>query len=66
MPLFQKAVRFKSVREALQAQPMYFMQIIEALGSNDGREIALALESLRREGVLERDSDGRYYLRING
>ncbi len=34
-----------------------------ALASDDGREVVLALESLRGEGLLERESDsGRYRL----
>jgi hypothetical protein len=34
-----------------------------ALGSDDGREIVLALEELHRQGRLKRDpSEGRYSL----
>jgi UbiD family decarboxylase len=54
--------RFKSVRDALASGPMYFGQLMGSLASDDGREIALALDSLRGEGVLERDSEGRYQL----
>ena len=34
-----------------------------ALGSNDGREIVLALDALRQKGRLKRDpAEGRYSL----
>ena len=32
------------------------------MGSLDGREIACALDELRRDGRLGRDRDGRYHL----
>ena len=35
---------------------------MEAVGSLDGREVAVALDELRREGQLGRDRDGRYHL----
>ena len=59
----QAAARCRTVREALQAGPLYFMQVMEALGSADGREVALALEELRTQELLDRDADGRYQLR---
>lgn len=62
----KKTARFQSVRQALEPGPMYFMQIMEALESADGREIALELNTLREEGVLERDADGRYHLAATG
>jgi 2,5-furandicarboxylate decarboxylase 1 len=55
-------VRFKSVEEALQSGPLFYTQIVEALGSDDGREVAAALDKLRQEGKLGRDRDGRYHL----
>ena len=54
--------RFKTVEEALQAGPMYYAAIVEALGSDDGRELACALDALRQAGRLGRDRDGRYHL----
>jgi hypothetical protein len=35
---------------------------MQALGSDDGREIAVSLDLLREAGKLERDSEGRYHL----
>ena len=54
--------RFGSVREALAAGPLFFMELMTALGSTDGREIALELDALSQEGVLCRLRDGEWAL----
>jgi UbiD family decarboxylase len=55
--------RFESVRTALADGPKYFEELMAAMGSDDGREIVLALEALRQDGLLARETDkGRYYL----
>jgi 2,5-furandicarboxylate decarboxylase 1 len=54
--------RFGSVREALSAGPLFFMELMTALGSQDGRELALELDTLREEGVLIRLRDGEWAL----
>jgi len=41
---------------------MFYADIVEGLGSRDGREVACALDELRGAGKLSRDRDGRYYL----
>lgn len=52
-----------SVQAALADGPKYFEELMAATGSDDGREIVLALEALRGDGVLQRDpDDGRYRL----
>lgn len=51
-----------SVREALQAGPLYFRELMDALGSDDGREIALELDALRDKGELARGANGRWQL----
>ncbi len=61
-PVFSEPARFQTVRQALQSGPMYFAKIMESLGSEDGREIALALDEIRVAGELVRDADGRYLL----
>ena len=38
---------------------------MSAVGSRDGREIVRALEDLRAKATLERDSEGRYFLKGN-
>ena len=59
---FKGPARFKSVEEALASAPMFYASIVEALGSEDGREVACALDALRQAGKLGRDRDGRYHL----
>jgi 2,5-furandicarboxylate decarboxylase 1 len=61
-PAFGGPRRFQTVREALAAGPIYFVDIMRGLGSNDGREIAIELDALREQGVLCRNSDGQYFL----
>ncbi|OGA11352.1 MAG: carboxylyase [Betaproteobacteria bacterium RIFCSPHIGHO2_12_FULL_69_13] len=55
--------RFDSVEAALQDGSKYFVELMAATGSRDGREIVLALDALRREGRLDRDAEGRYALK---
>ena len=46
---------------------MCFAKIMEALGSDDGREVALELDSLREEGVLVRaGNNGEWALGKSG
>jgi UbiD family decarboxylase len=54
--------RFSSVEQALESGPMFYADIVEGLGSDDGREVACALDALRQAGKLGRDRDGRYHL----
>ena len=57
-------VRAGSVEQALESGPKYFMQIMEAVGSRDGREVALELERLREAGVVARlPTNGEWALR---
>jgi UbiD family decarboxylase len=58
---FKGPARFQSVEQALAAGPMFYADIVEAVGSDDGREVASALDALRQSGRLGRDRDGRYY-----
>jgi hypothetical protein len=51
-----------SVREALQDGPKYFRELMQAMGSRDGRDTTVALDEIRNEGLLSRDADGRYQL----
>ncbi|MCC6474397.1 MAG: UbiD family decarboxylase, partial [Burkholderiales bacterium] len=60
--VFAGPARFKTVEEALGSGPMFYAAIVEAIGSEDGREVALALDGLRQAGRLGRDRDGRYHL----
>ncbi len=51
-----------SVRHALEAGPKYFVEILSAVGSRDGREVALELDALRESGELTRLDNGEYAL----
>ncbi|MFH1491504.1 MAG: UbiD family decarboxylase, partial [Pseudomonadota bacterium] len=59
---FGGAADFRTVREAIESGPMVFSEIMDAVGSRDGREIALQLDEIRREGLLLRLEDGEYAL----
>jgi UbiD family decarboxylase len=54
--------RFDTVRESLADGPKFFADLMSDLGSRDGREIALALDEVRQQGILDRLEDGRYIL----
>ena len=58
-----KGTRFASIEEALRDGPKFFEQLMVAVGSDDGREIVLELEDLRRRGLVKRETtEGRYTL----
>ncbi len=54
--------RFQTVERALEAGPQFYGDLVEALGSSDGREVACAIDELRQKGRIGRDRDGRYHL----
>ncbi len=60
--IFKGPARYQTVEQALGSSPMFYADIVEAVGSEDGREIACALDELRQSGKLGRDRDGRYHL----
>jgi 3-polyprenyl-4-hydroxybenzoate decarboxylase len=60
--VFGGPARFQTVEQALEQGPMFFADVVEGLGSDDGREVACALDTLRQTGRLGRDGDGRYHL----
>jgi 2,5-furandicarboxylate decarboxylase 1 len=55
--------RYQTARQALESGPKYFAQIMDLLGTNDGREVALALDELREQGVLSRLDTGEWMLK---
>jgi UbiD family decarboxylase len=59
---FKGPARYQTVEQALAASPMFYADVVEAVGSEDGREVACALDELRQSGRLGRDRDGRYHL----
>ena len=61
-PHVTPAKRFNSVREALASGPMFFKDLLEALGSTDGRELVLELTALQEQGQLTRGRNGEWTL----
>ena len=61
-PRLKGPPRHQTVLQSLENHsPLYFTDIVDALGSRDSREIVLQLEALR-EGKLMRNSNGQYLL----
>ncbi len=60
--VFKGPARFQTIEQALSSAPMFYTDLVEAIGSDDGREIACGLDELRQNGKLGRDRDGRYHL----
>jgi len=59
---FGGTARFRTVRQAIESKPMFFTEIMDAVGSRDGRDAALQLDDIRQEGLLVRLEDGEYAL----
>ena len=60
--VFKGPARFQTIEQALTTAPMFYADLVESIGSQDGREIACGLDQLRQNGRLGRDRDGRYHL----
>jgi 3-polyprenyl-4-hydroxybenzoate decarboxylase len=60
--VFKERARFMTVEQVLESGPAFYADIVESVGSDDGREVACALDALRQQGKLSRDRDGRYHL----
>jgi UbiD family decarboxylase len=55
--------RFDSVEAALADGPKFFEELMCAVGSRDGREVVCMLEPLRDKLSLDRDAEGRYFIK---
>jgi 2,5-furandicarboxylate decarboxylase 1 len=62
-PPVHDGARFDSVEAALRHGPKFFVELMDAVGSRDGRDIVRTLETLRASHGLDRDDEGRYRLR---
>jgi UbiD family decarboxylase len=58
----EPAARFQTVEQALQSRPMHFAELMAVLGSRDGREIVIALDTLREQGSVARGENGEWSL----
>jgi 2,5-furandicarboxylate decarboxylase 1 len=61
-PRIGRVKRHASVRDALAVKPMYFGELMDALASDDGREIALEVNALYEQGVVTRLNEGEWAL----
>ena len=57
-----RAAPKQSVRQALEAGPKTFRELMESAGSRDGREVLIELDTVRKDLGIERTADGRYQL----
>jgi 2,5-furandicarboxylate decarboxylase 1 len=56
-------LRNETVLAALEKGPQSFLQLMEATGSRDGRDVLIALDKVRATRGLGRATDGRYVLK---
>jgi UbiD family decarboxylase len=62
-PQIRPAAAAQTVLQCLEGGPKYFIEVMEALGTRDGREIVLELEKLRGNGSLYRTLNGQWCLK---
>jgi 3-polyprenyl-4-hydroxybenzoate decarboxylase len=55
--------RFASIEAALADGPKFFEELMAAVGSRDGREVVRHLGDLRDKLALDRDAEGRYFIK---
>ena len=55
--------RFASIEAALADGPKFFEDLMSAVASRDGREVVRELERLRAAKGLDRDGEGRYFIK---
>ncbi|MGY8632003.1 UbiD family decarboxylase [Bradyrhizobium sp. 14AA] len=63
-PPVVEAAKRGTVREALDDGPKYFVELMSATGSRDGRDTTIEIDKLRDKGILDRDENGRYKLKV--
>lgn len=54
--------RFQTVRQALETRPMLFLELMESIGTSDGREITIELDQLLQQGLISRGKNGEWCL----
>jgi UbiD family decarboxylase len=58
-----KGKRYPSIETALADGPKTFEDLMSAVGSRDGREVVLELDAVRQARGVERDDEGRYFIK---
>lgn len=53
-PRLKETKRYNSILEALASRPMFFVELMEALGTDDGRQLAVELGTLQEAGKAGR------------
>jgi UbiD family decarboxylase len=62
-PVIEGPARYQTVRQALEGTgPLYYADIMAAIGTRDGREVAAQLDDIRAEGKLARNANGQYLI----
>ena len=64
--LFLVLIAFAAAGAALADGPKFFEELMTAVGSRDGREVVRTLGGLRDQLALDRDSEGRYFIKSGG
>ena len=55
--------RWQNVQQALESGPKHFIELMEGIGTDDGRALTLELDRLQRGGILGRGSNGEWLLK---
>jgi UbiD family decarboxylase len=55
--------KFSSIEAALADGPKFFEELMTAIASRDGREVVRMLEQLRGTAGIDRDNEGRYFIK---
>jgi hypothetical protein len=55
--------RWQNVQQALESGPKHFIELMEGIGTDDGRALTLELDRLQRDGILGRGSNGEWLLK---
>ena len=55
--------RFQTVQQALENGPKYFLELMEGIGTDDGRALVLELDRLQHDGILGRGDNGEWVLK---
>ncbi len=58
--------RWQNVQQALESGPKYFIELMEGIGTDDGRALTLELDRLQHDGILGRGSNGEWLLKPRG
>jgi UbiD family decarboxylase len=62
-PYLKLNPRWQNVQQALESGPKYFVELMEGIGTDDGRALTLELDRLQQNGILSRGSNGEWLLK---